>query len=160
MEPELRDVDWSRDIETVRNLFRAYVAALNLDLTFQGFDDELATLPGKYAPPQGAAILAEVERQPAGVVALRPMDANVCEMKRLFVDNAFQGLGIGKMLTEAIIERAQALGYLAMRLDTLRPSMDRAVSLYRTLGFVEIAPYYHNPFPGATFLELKFARRQ
>ncbi len=142
-------------LETIRGLFGEYAASLPFALDFQGFTDELAALPGKYAPPDGALLLlADDSGGPAGCVALRPLADGVCEMKRLFVRPAGRGQGYGKLLVAAIIAAGRRLGYRSMRLDTV-PSMAVAVSLYEALGFAPVEPYCHNPVPGAKFLEKK-----
>jgi len=142
------------DLATVRRLFRAYADWLAVDLRFQGFEQELATLPGAYAPPQGRLLLAKVGGEAAGCVALRPLEPDVCEMKRLWVEPGFAGFGLGRELAEVIIATARAAGYRRMRLDTLPARMPAAQHLYRSLGFVEIAPYYPNPLDGVVMLEL------
>lgn len=133
----------ARDIVEIADLFRAYEAHIGVDLSYQGFADELATLPGKYAPPRGQLLISrDAEGVAIGCVALRPIDApGCCEMKRLFVSERGRGLGLGRALAEAIIGEATTLGYAELRLDTL-PSMREAIALYRKLGFVPIAPYY------------------
>ena len=133
----------TRDIGEIADLFRAYEAHIGVDLSYQGFADELATLPGKYAPPRGQLLIARgADGTAIGCVALRPMETpGCCEMKRLFVTTQGRGLGLGRALTEAIIAEAARLGYAELRLDTL-PSMREAIALYRKLGFVPIAPYY------------------
>lgn len=139
------------DLNTVRELLREYEASLGVSLDFQGFDDEVAELPGAYAPPHGALLIASDD---AGCVALRRIDEQTCELKRLYVRPAWRGLGLGRQLTLAALDRARELGYRQVRLDTL-PGMERAQALYDELGFREIAAYRRNPVPGARFLELE-----
>ncbi len=141
-------------IENVRQLFREYEAWLEIDLCFQGFEKELAELPGKYASPEGRLLLAVQNGRPAGCVALRKIGEGTCEIKRLFLRPEFRGQGLGRRLAEAIIQEARQIGYERMRLDTLPPKMNDAIGLYRSLGFKEIEPYYDNPVPGAKFMEL------
>lgn len=141
-------------LEEVRRLFIEYVQSLGVDLAFQGFDKELETLPGKYAPPDGVLILASVEGSSAGCVALRRLSEDICEMKRLYVRDAYRGLGIGKALIGMLIDEAGKLGYQYMRLDTL-PTMGDAQRLYSSLGFHDIEPYVYNPIEGTRFMELK-----
>ena len=142
------------EIHQARTLFREYEAWLKLDLCFQNFEKELAELPGAYAAPSGRLLLAFEGNQLAGCVALRTLDENVCEMKRLFLRPQFHGRGLGRELAERIIAEARAIGYQRMRLDTLSEQMGSAIALYRALGFQEIAPYTSNPVPGALFMEL------
>ena len=146
-------VHTTSDIEAVRTLFREYERFLGVDLCFQGFKEELATLPGRYAPPQGRLLLAQVGEQAAGCVALRPLqEAGVCEMKRLFIRPAYRGQGLGLMLAQRIIHAAITVGYTVMRLDTL-DTLERAMQIYETLGFQRCAPYYANPLPGVVYWE-------
>jgi ribosomal protein S18 acetylase RimI-like enzyme len=135
------------DVELVRVLFREYAAALDVDLSFQGFEDEVEALPRGY----DALLVANLGD---GCVGVRGLDDGICEMKRLYVRPSARGAGLGRALAEAAIERARGLGYERMRLDTL-PTMHAAHALYRTLGFVEIEPYRENPIVGSAFLELR-----
>ncbi len=150
---EIRPATSAEEIDTARTLFREYAAGLDVDLSFQNFDEELATLPGAYAPPDGRLLLAWDGAEPAGCVALRRFADGVGEMKRLYVRRAWRGKGLGRALTEAIIAEARAGDYVALRLDTL-PTMMAAQNLYRALGFREIAAYRANPVHGSSYLEL------
>ena len=142
-------------LDATRDIFREYAAGLGVDLCFQSFDAELAGLPGDYAPPRGSLILAVIESQVAGCVALRPLDnvdyPNAAEMKRLYVRKAFRGFGLGRQLVEAVMDSARLAGYDSILLDTL-DDMEAARALYDELGFEDIPPYYHNPIPGAHYL--------
>jgi putative acetyltransferase len=137
-----------------RALFEEYAGWLGIDLSFQGFAAELASLPGTYAPPRGRLLLALAGNKVSGCVALRPLGDGACEMKRLFVRPAFRGQGIGKLLAERIVEEARAIGYRTIRLDTL-PHMQAAIRLYEELGFVRCAAYYETPLPDTVFMELQ-----
>jgi len=145
------------DIEAARAIFREYASTLSVDLDFQDFQTELTNLPGDYAPPRGGLLLARVSGALAGCCALRPMDSsdypNAAEMKRLFVRKAFRGFGLGRQLTEAILDEARRAGYSSVLLDTL-DEMEAARALYEDLGFEEIPPYYHNPHAGAHYLKV------
>ena len=144
------------DVQKARELFLEYSSWLKVDLCFQGFDQELAALPGKYAPPQGRLLLASVEGELAGCIALRPLEPGIGEVKRLYVRPAFRGRGVAKKLTEELLAAAHAIGYARLRLDTLA-FMHEAAALYRSLGFVDIAPYYDNPLQGVVYMELKLS---
>ncbi len=139
----------SDDVALIRALFREYAGSLGVDLSFQGFDDELAALPAGY----DAVLVAHLDGEPAGCVGVRPLDSTICEMKRLYVRPAARGGGLGRALAVSAIDHARMLGYERMRLDTL-PTMAPARALYRELGFVEIEPYRHNPIAGSAFMEL------
>jgi len=142
-------------LDATREIFREYAAGLGIDLCFQNFDAELAALPGEYAEPTGALLLAFVDGQLAGCGAMRAIAdvdySNACEMKRLYVRRAFRGFGLGRLLAQALLDRATAGGFSNMLLDTL-DDMEAARGLYEALGFEEIPPYYFNPIPGAHYL--------
>ena len=154
--------DSATELEPVRNIFREYAQGLGVDLCFQDFETEVATLPGEYAAPRGALLLASVDGQLAGCCALRPMDAadypNAAEMKRLYVRQGFRGLGLGRRLAEAALDAARQAGYTSVLLDTL-DEMEAARALYEDLGFEEIPPYYHNPIAGAHYLKADVERQ-
>ncbi len=145
-----------RELDQVRAIFREYAAGLGVDLCFQNFEEELADLPGEYAPPRGALLLARVDGEVAGCCALRPLDSSdypdAAEMKRLYVRKPFRGFGLGRLLAEATLDAARQAGYTCVLLDTL-DDMEAARALYEELGFEEIPPYYHNPIAGAHYLK-------
>ena len=142
------------DIAQARDLFREYGASLGFPLCFQNFEEELATLPGKYAFPAGRLLLAFVDGAPAGCGALRPLNRDACEMKRLYVRPEYKGRGIGRQLAERLIAEAKLIGYARMRLDTIPAQMMEASRLYLALGFQEIPPYYNSPQAGTSYMEL------
>ncbi len=145
-----------------RTLFREYQASLGIDLCFQSFEQELAGLPGKYAPPRGTLLLAWMESHegdiPVGVIAMRPIDENICEMKRLYVRPIARGHNLGRRLIQQLIDFAHEAGYSRMRLDTLTGLMDHAIALYREFGFHDIPAYYDSPLSNELFLELDLQR--
>ncbi|HJW98558.1 MAG TPA: GNAT family N-acetyltransferase [Terriglobales bacterium] len=160
-------------LEAVRQLFKEYAASLSFNLCFQSFEEELARLPGEYAPWSGMLLLGLADDRPAGCVALHRLEgeqagdhgelfggSDVCEMKRLFVRPEYRGCGVGRELIDSILRSAVAIGYRRMRLDTIPTEMARAVGIYLSLGFVEIAPYRPNPIPGAKYMELDLKRSQ
>jgi putative acetyltransferase len=142
-------------IAQARALFQEYGASLGFSLCFQSFDKELAGLPGDYAPPSGRLLLAHVDGQPAGCIALHRYRGDTAEMKRLYVRPQFRGHKLGQHLLDGLIAEAQAIGYRFIRLDTVPSVMGRAVELYRAYGFREIAPYRENPIEGALYMELQ-----
>jgi ribosomal protein S18 acetylase RimI-like enzyme len=149
----IRRAQTPSDLDAARQLFRDYVESLDFALDFQDFEREMDNLPGTYAPPEGTILLAEQNDDPVGVVAVQPLDENrVCEMKRLYVRPEHRNEGLGRALGEAILDAARSLGYTTMRLDTVA-SMTAARSLYRSLGFEERSPYYHNPLSDAVYME-------
>jgi len=141
-------------IEQVRGLFLEYAESLGFSLCFQSFDEELKNLPGDYGPPSGRLLLARVGDSPAGCIALRKLEAGICEMKRLYVRPSHRGRRLGRMLVERLIAEARMIGYERMRLDTIASKMQDAVVLYRTMGFREIAPYSAVPIEQALWMEL------
>ena len=153
--PETREA-----LDAARAIIREYAVSLNIDLCFQNFDEELASLPGAYAAPAGHLLLAYVAGELAGCGAFRACNdadyANACEMKRLFVRPGFRGFGLGRRLAEALLDEARRAGYSVMLLDTL-DDMEAARDLYEALGFEEIPPYYFNPIPGAHYLKADLA---
>lgn len=152
----IRDAHHPDDLQAIHALFAEYADSLAFDLRFQNFDDEMASLPGEYAEPRGALLLALVDGVVAGCCALRPLDtadySNAAEMKRLFVRKAFRGFGLGRQLVESTLDAARRAGYASVLLDTL-DDMESARALYTELGFEEIPPYYHNPIAGAHYLK-------
>jgi len=142
-----------KEFAAVRDLMREYADSLGVDLSYQNFDHELQSLPGEYAPPAGALLLANVGDGAAGCVAIRPLAGNFCEMKRLYVRPAWRSTGLGKRLAEAALDGARRAGHGFVRLDTL-PAMIAARHLYASLGFRPIAPYYKSPIAGTAFLQL------
>ncbi len=148
-------VERAEEIAEARLLFEEYAASLGINLCFQNFEQEVAGLPGDYAPPSGRLYLAVENDRIAGCIALRKLDEQICEMKRLYVRPAFRGSGLGRKLTERVIADAHAIGYKRMRLDTLPGKMDQAIGLYRSLGFKDIAPYYDNPYEDVAYMELE-----
>ncbi len=151
--------DSPAQIALARELFLEYAKSLNFSLCFQSFDQELAGLPGDYAPPNGRLLLAEYDGQLAGCIALHELGPGICEMKRLYLRPEFRGKGLGRALAEKLIEDARQIGYERMRLDTVEPAMKGAVALYRQLGFREIPPYRENPIAGALYMELDLYSR-
>ena len=150
----LRQAESPAQIAQTRELFLEYADSLAFSLCFQSFDQELAGLPGDYAPPDGRLLLAEYRDQLAGCVALHKLESGICEMKRLYLRPQLRGRGVGRALAETVIAEARAIGYRKMRLDTVEPVMPNAVAMYRRLGFVEIEPYRANPIAGALYMEL------
>jgi len=150
----ITQAETDEQIAEAKALFREYESWFGMDLCFQGFEAELAALPGKYAMPDGRLYLAYVDDTLAGCIALRKLYDDICEMKRLFVRDGFRGAKVGVSLIERVIAEAQEIGYSKMRLDTYPPKMGKAVSLYLSHGFVQIPPYYNNPHPDVLYLEL------
>jgi putative acetyltransferase len=141
-----------KDMPFVRELMLEYARSLNFNLCFQGFDQELAELPGFYSRPEGCILIAKSSGQAVGCIALKKSDDQIGEMKRLYVKPDFQGQGLGRKLTNALILEAKAIGYKRIRLDTV-PSMAAAIAMYNSMGFYAIAPYRENPVPGTAYLE-------
>jgi putative acetyltransferase len=152
----IRQADTAELVATAAELFLEYADAIGVDLEYQGFSGELAALPEPYTPPLGALFIACVGTEVAGCVAMRPLEAGIAEMKRLYTRPQFRGLGLGKRLVESIIEAARLAGYRELRLDTL-PTMKTAQVLYLQLGFLEIAPYSNRHLPGTRFYALKLS---
>lgn len=141
-------------IEQARILFLEYGRSLGFSLDFQSFEEELKSLPGAYGPPSGRLLLARYHEHPAGCVALRKLEAGICEMKRLYVRPDHRGLGLGRMLVDRVIAEARTIGYERMRLDTVESEMKDAIALYRKIGFQEITPYSAIPIASALWMEL------
>jgi ribosomal protein S18 acetylase RimI-like enzyme len=156
-QPSIVEVGTAEEVEEARTIFQEYAESLGADPCLQDFAEELASLPGRYARPEGRLLLAMVEGQVAGCAALRSLDSETGEMKRVYVRPAFRGLGLGRMLAESILKESRAAGYRRVWLDTL-PSMIGAQYLYRELGFRKIAPYGDNRVPEAVYLELELDR--
>jgi ribosomal protein S18 acetylase RimI-like enzyme len=154
MGSEILHIETGPLLDDVRALFVEYAQSLNFDLCFQSFDRELKELPGDYRLPSGRLVLGRIDGRPAGCVALRMLDPRICELKRLYVRPEFRGYGLGRQLTDYVLDEARRAGYSTVRLDTLSGEMDRAIELYRSMGFKEIAPYYSNPIPNALYMEL------
>ncbi|MDE1184716.1 GNAT family N-acetyltransferase [Paraburkholderia sp.] len=149
---QIREARFPDDLDAVQTIFREYAASLGIDLGFQDFDAELAALPGKYASPDGTVLLATRDGELLGCVAMRPLDPDVCEMKRLYIRPAARGLALGRQLAVRICEAAERAGYSRIRLDTL-PSMTAALQLYASLDFKPIPAYVFNPVEGTKYLE-------
>ncbi len=150
---KIRAADKPADLRAVRALFEEYAAWLDEDLCFQGFAEELASLPGKYAPPDGRLFIATVDGRPAGCIALRRLDAGTGEVKRLYVRPEGRGLGIGSALARRVVDEARTVGYERLVLDTLE-RMSSARKIYESLGFRRTAPYYVNPLDGVVYMAL------
>jgi putative acetyltransferase len=150
----LEQAETASDIDDARTLFKEYQLSLGISLCFQNFDQELANLPGDYAPPSGRLLLAHVDDEIAGCIALRKLDDSTCEMKRLFLRPEFRGRGLGAPIVHTIIHEAKQIGYSKMRLDTIPGKMDQAIRLYRSIGFKEIPAYYDTPFTDTLYMEL------
>jgi len=151
----VRDATSETDTTAVRELFLDYQAAIGVDLCFQGFREELATLPGAYSRPSGRLLLAVDGPKILGCVGLRALGGSDCEMKRLYVRPEARGLHLGRLLVTTVLAEARTAGYRRVLLDTL-PSMSEAIALYRSLGFTEVPPYCHNPVAGALYLALEW----
>lgn len=147
------------DVELARTLFLEYEQSIGVSLCFQNFDQELANLPGNYAPPSGRLLLIRAGDEVAGCIALRKVDDNTCEMKRLYLRPGFRGRGLGEPIVATIIHEAKTIGYSKMRLDTIPGRMDQAIHLYRSIGFKEIPAYYESPFNDTLYMELDLASR-
>ena len=142
-------------IKETKKLFLEYEKWLNVSLCFQGFEEEVAGLPGKYSKPEGRLYIVKNNDEFIGTIALRKIEDGICEMKRLFLKDKARGKGIGNELVAKIIQDAKDIGYKSMRLDTIKEKMPKAVSIYERYGFKETTPYYHNPNPHTLFMELE-----
>ncbi len=152
---EIIEVNSPELIEKTRLLFKEYEKWLDVSLCFQGFEEELKSLPGKYAPPDGRLYIVKYDNKFSGCIALRKLEDGICEMKRLYLREELRGKGIGRKLVEKIINDAKEIGYEKMRLDTIKEKMPNAVDMYERYGFVKIERYYDNPNPHTLFMELK-----
>lgn len=155
MDIVLKQAESEKEIRISRELFLEYAHSLNFDLCFQDFDKELESLPGKYALPSGRLTLCYVDGIPAGCIALRNIDDDTCEMKRLYVKPDFRGLKLGMKLSQHLLKEAKKIGYKKMRLDTIASTMKHAFNLYEQMGFYEIEPYNYNPQPGVVYMEIE-----
>ncbi len=151
----IKQVETPEEVESTRQLFEEYVNGLGVSLCFQNYDKEVAELPGEYVPPMGRLYLATEDADVAGCIALRKLEDDLCEMKRLYVRPEFRARLLGRTLVDRIIEDARSIGYKRMRLDTLPGKMDQAIAMYRSLGFKQIDRYYNNPYDSALFMELE-----
>jgi len=147
------------DIAVARTLFKEYEQSIGVSLCFQNFDQELANLPGDYAPPCGRLLLVRVDDQIAGCIALRKLDDSTSEMKRLYLRPEFRGRGLGEPIVQTLIHEAKLIGYSKIRLDTIPGRMDQAINLYRSIGFKEIPAYYDTPFDDTLYMELDLTSR-
>jgi len=154
----LKLAESAKDIQIIKELFLEYAKWLDFPLCFQGFDEELATLPGKYSKPEGRLYIAYWDNKTAGCIGLRKISDGICEMKRLYLRPEFRGKKIGNRLVEKIIEDAKIEGYLFMRLDTINERMGNAVEIYKNYGFKEIEAYYENPEPHTLYMELDLTK--
>jgi putative acetyltransferase len=150
----ISQIELPEQIAQARELFLEYAQSLGFSLCFQSFDQELASLPGHYAPPEGRLLLAQYAGELAGCAALHRLEPGICEMKRLYLRPQFRGMKLGRVLVDSIIAESRHIGYQRMRLDTVEPVMKDAVAMYRKIGFYEIAPYCANPIEGALYMEL------
>jgi len=155
----ISQAETAADLDLIRRLFREYEKAIGIDLCFQNFESELASLPGDYALPSGCLLLARVDDRPVGCVALRRIDSDTCEMKRLYLRPECRGFGYGRLMAQRTISEAGSRGYTKMRLDTL-PTMTEAIALYESLGFTRIEPYRFNPIAGAVYMEKNLQTRE